>query len=81
MTLSYDKNADVLYVTFEALPPADYVFVENESGDVLKVSRASQRVVGCTIPYFAKRSRNGKISIPELNGSPLKDFTRDLAHA
>ena len=31
MTFSYDKSADVLYITFEALPPGAYQYVENES--------------------------------------------------
>jgi uncharacterized protein YuzE len=80
MTLSYDKNADVLYVTFEAVDPSSYQFVENEAGDVLKIDRVSSRVVGCTIPFFAARARKGKIIIPEIGGVPFNALAEDLVH-
>ena len=81
MTLSYDKNADVLYITFEALPPNAYIFIENEAGDVLKVDRMSRRVVGCTIPFFAARSKRGKIEVPEIGAVPFNVIAEDLLHA
>jgi hypothetical protein len=62
------QNADVLYVTFETIPPDDYQFVENEFGDVVKVDRVNQRVVGCTIPFFMAKARKRKIFIPEVGG-------------
>jgi uncharacterized protein YuzE len=63
MTLSYDRESDVLYITFEAMAPEAYSFVENEYGDVLKIDKLSHRVIGCTITFFAKRARKGKIFI------------------
>jgi len=76
--VSYDKDADVLYVTFEDLPPAAYLFVENEAGDVLKIDRNTRRVVGCTIPFFAKRAKRGKIIIPEVGAVPFNDVADEL---
>jgi uncharacterized protein YuzE len=81
MTFSYDKNADVLYVTFEALPPGAYGFIENEFGDILKVDRVSRRVVGCTIPFFAARAKRGKIEIPEIGAVPFNQIADELLHA
>ncbi len=78
MTFSYDKSADVLYVTFEALPPEAYIFVENESGDVLKVDRVSRRVVGCTIPFFVARAKRGKIEVPEIGAVPFNKIAENL---
>jgi uncharacterized protein YuzE len=79
--MSYDKAADVLYVTFEALPPTAYLVVENQSGDVLKIDRKTHRVVGCTIPFFAKRARRGKIIIPEIGAVPFNDIAEELLSA
>jgi hypothetical protein len=81
MTLSYDKSADVLYVTFEALPPEAYVFVENESGDVLKVDRVSRHVVGCTIPFFLARAKRGKVDVPEIGAVPFNQIAEELLQA
>jgi hypothetical protein len=81
MTLSFDKNADVLYVTFEVTPPGSYIFVENEDGDVLKVDRSSRRIVGCTILSFAARTKAGKkIVIPEIGSVPFNDLVDELLH-
>ena len=81
MTLSYDKNADVLYVTFEALPAHAYAFVENEAGDVLKVDRRNRRVVGCTIPFFLERAKTGKVTIPEIGAVPFNEIAGQLLSA
>ena len=78
MTASYDKEADVLYITFERLPAEDYVYVENESGDVLRLNKKSGRVVGCTIPYFAKRATQHKLDIPEIGTVPFNDLAKEL---
>ncbi len=81
MTLSYDKRADVLYVTFEVATPESYAYVENESGIVLKVDRSSKRIVGCTIPFFASRAASGKIVIPEIGGTQLTEIMKGMLHA
>ena len=78
MTLSYDKDADVLYVTFERLPHQSYIYVENENGDVLRVDKKSKRVVGCTIPFFSKRTMKQKVTVPEVGRVPFNEFTKEL---
>jgi uncharacterized protein YuzE len=75
MTLSYDKRADVLYVTFEKAPPETYEYVENESGDILRLSKEDQRVVGCTIPDFSERATKSNILIPEVGTVKFLDLT------
>ncbi len=81
MTFSYDKRADVLYISFEALPPQDYLVVENETGDILKLNKKNGSVVGCTIPFFMERFRKGKIEIPEVGGVPFNALAKDLLRA
>jgi len=81
MIMSYDKNADVMYVTFEALPPNAYLFVENGAGDILKIDRKTHRVVGCTIPFFMKRAKLGKLIIPEIGAVPFNEIADELLSA
>lgn len=81
MIMSYDKNADVMYVTFEALPPDAYLFVENETGDILKIDRSTRHVVGCTIPFFLRRAKRGKIIIPEIGAVPFNEIADELLSA
>jgi uncharacterized protein YuzE len=81
MTLSYDGKADVLYISFEALPPHTYAYVENESGDILKIDRVSRRVIGCTIPFFKERSKRGRIVIPEIGAVPFNEVADLLLSA
>jgi hypothetical protein len=81
MTMSYDKNADVLYVTFEPVAPGSYVFVENEAGDVLKLDRATRRVVGCTVLFFAARAKKGRIEIPEIGAGAFNKIMNELLPA
>jgi hypothetical protein len=81
MRLSYDKLADVLYVTFETLPPEAYIYLENDGGDILRLDRESRRVVGCTIPAFSQRAARGPIVIPEVGPVPFNKFIDDLLPA
>lgn len=74
MTLSYDKSADVLYITFEQVPAGSYIYTENENGDILRLDRESGKVVGVTLPFFAKRSKAGKITVPEVGTVPFNSF-------
>ena len=80
MTLSYDKEADVLYVTFESLPARDVLYVENESGDVLRLDKTSKRVVGCTILAFSRRAAKGKVIVPEVGPVPFNEFAAHLLY-
>jgi uncharacterized protein YuzE len=78
MTFSYDKDADVLYVTFERLPEQAYIYVENASGDVLRLDKETRRVVGVTIPFFMKRAAHQKVSVPEVSWVPFNDLAAEL---
>lgn len=78
MTFSYDKDGDVLYVTFEKRPEQSYVYVENENGDVLRLDKETKRVVGVTIPFFSARLKKGPLSIPEIGPVPFNDFASEL---
>jgi hypothetical protein len=57
------------------------MFVENESGDLLKIDKSTHRVVGCTIPFFAARTKRGKIVIPEIGAVPFNDVANELLSA
>ena len=76
MTLSYDSEADVLYVSFEqADEPC--LYVENAQGDVLRVTKRTQQVVGCTILHFSARQKEGTITVPEIGTvTGPKDISR-----
>jgi uncharacterized protein YuzE len=78
MTFSYDKAADVLYVTFERLPDQSYIYVENANGDILRLDKGTRRVFGVTIPFFAKRSQKAPISVPEIGPVPFNDHSQEL---
>ncbi len=80
MTFSYDKLGDVLYISFEALPPDAYEVVENEAGDVLKLDRHTKRVVGCMIPSFTRRCLKGVIDIPEIGAVQFSRMAEELLH-
>lgn len=78
MTLSYDKDADVLYVSFERLPGQSYLYVENINGDVLRLDKETRLVVGITIPFFARRSEENPLSIPEIGPVPFNRRADEL---
>lgn len=78
MTLSYDKDADVLYVTFKYLPNGSAIYIENESGDILRLDKVSKEVVGCTIPAFSRRAAKGPIIIPEIGSVPFNELAAHL---
>jgi uncharacterized protein YuzE len=78
VTASYDKDADVLYITFEQLPAEDYIYVENESGDILRLNKKDGRVVGCTIPFFCKRVARNRLNVPEIGPVPFNELAKAL---
>ncbi len=78
MTLSYDREADVLYITFERLPNQSCVYVENENGDILRLNKHDGSIVGCTIPFFLKRSAKGRLEIPEIGSVPFNELAKSL---
>lgn len=66
MTISYDEDSDVLYVTF-ARSKSSVRYVETERGDVLRFCVDTNQIVGVTVVYFAYRSAKGeRIDIPEI---------------
>lgn len=77
MTFSYDDDADVLYLDF-----ADFsgkaTYVENTSGDILRVDIESGRVLGVTVLFFMRRMAQGDISIPEVGFVPFTNITTQL---
>jgi uncharacterized protein YuzE len=79
MTFSYDKGVDVMYVTFERLPNQEYIYVENENGDILRLDRTTKRVVGITIPFFSERLKDNKLEVPEVGLVPFNSFAEELA--
>jgi uncharacterized protein YuzE len=79
MKIQYDKSADVLYVTLEYCAPQQCRFVENENGDVLRIDRTNDRVVGVTVISFLLRIRKGlDVVVPEIGSIPFKEQARQI---
>ena len=77
MTFSYDAKADVLYVTFEKIQrPA--LYIENETGDILRIDEQSGKIVGCTVLFFLHRAKDGPISVPEVGVVPFNQIASSL---
>jgi uncharacterized protein YuzE len=77
MTFEYDDDADVLYLTFEDFEGKES-YVENETGDVLRLEPGSGKILGVTIPFFLRRSERGVIDIPEIGVVPFNTLARKL---
>jgi uncharacterized protein YuzE len=78
MRISYDKEADVLYVWF-SLDPPPYINIENEEGDVLRIKESDGTIVGSIIFDAMARLRRGKsIEIPEIGSIPMNQLARSL---
>lgn len=82
MTLDYDDDADVLYIVFEETG-GPFSYVENGRGDILRIDKPTNRVVGCTVPFLMKRFHvnSGEIRIPEVGGVPFNDEAKELLSA
>jgi hypothetical protein len=68
-------------MAFEPSAPQDYIVVENESGDILKLDRKNGRVIGCTVPFFMARLAKGKLEIPEIGAVPFNEIAKELLRA
>ncbi len=81
MTLTYDDDADVLYLTLEDVSgPCTYK--DNKYGDVFRIDTKTGRIVGCTIVFFLDRVRkSGPISIPEIGSLQFSEKVLDSMHA
>jgi len=64
MQISYDKHADVLYVWFASIEPP-YINIENDHGNIVRISEKDGVVVGLIIPFAMERLKTGKpLDIP-----------------
>ena len=78
MQISYDKEADVMYVWFASVD-LPYVNIENRNGDVVRISEKDGTVVGLILLFAMRRLKSGKpLDIPEISGSPLNEFAISL---
>lgn len=76
MTVSYDRNTDVLYITFSR-PTSQADYVEINDG-ILRVDNASHQVVGVTIPFFAEKlNKRSRIEFPEIGPVPFTCATEE----
>ena len=77
LILSYDKEADVLYISFG--PAKKGIAVEVDDGDFVRVDPFSDEVVGVTILDFSERFESHidndiKVSAPLIVSNILKEF-------
>jgi uncharacterized protein YuzE len=78
MKISYDKEADVLYLWF-SLDPPPYINIENRDGDVLRIKESDGTVVGSIIFDAMARLRRGKaIDVPEVGSVPMNQWAQIL---
>lgn len=78
MKISYDKQADVMYVWFSLAEPP-YINVENQNGDIVRIKDTDGEVVGLIIYDALYRMKNGKaIEIPEVGSTPMNDLALAL---
>jgi uncharacterized protein YuzE len=68
MTISYDKIADVLYITFsQPRTRAKYLEVE---GGILRIDPETEQVVGVTIPFFQEKAEGGaRVCVPDVGAA------------
>lgn len=68
MTISYDHDADVLYITFRQA--SDAFYLENAQGDVIRMDRSTGEVLSCTVIGFQRRTEEGEqVSIPQVGSA------------
>jgi uncharacterized protein YuzE len=73
MRFKYDRSADVMYVSVLDRTPQECFFSENDNGDVLKIDKTTNQVVGVTIISFLSRIQRGfSVDVPEIGELPLK---------
>jgi uncharacterized protein YuzE len=77
MKVSYDETVDVLYVTFQPIPPS-VTYLENKNGDIIRFDSVSGAVVGVTIPCFLERAEIEDVVIEEIGSVPFNAALRQL---
>jgi len=53
MSITYDKDSDVVYITFGKSRPA--IASEVEEGDFIRFDPATNEILGITLQYFSER--------------------------
>lgn len=78
MKISYDKQADVLYVWFAIVDPP-YINLENEQGDVIRIVEKDGTIAGLILYDAMFRLKGNKtIEIPEVGNILLNEVARAL---
>jgi uncharacterized protein YuzE len=78
MNISYDSDADVLYLSFETTRGEPSSYVENGQGDILRLCLKSKQIRGVTIPFLTRRARTEVLKIPEIGVVPFNQRTEAL---
>jgi len=77
MKISYDKIADVLYITFSA-PKERAGYIEIKGG-ILRIDEDTQQIIGVTIPFFQeKTATSGNIELPGIGPVPFSAETKRI---
>jgi uncharacterized protein YuzE len=77
MTISYDANADVLYIMFAECDGVECEYAERQEGLIVRVDPSSGKIYGCTITSFMRRlQRETEIVIPEVGAVPSSVLSR-----
>ena len=64
MTFFHDDSADVMFIVLaEQVGPCLYI---ESSGAILRIERATNNLVGVTIPAFLKSLEGGTLTLPEI---------------
>lgn len=66
MTFEYDDLADVMYIEF-AEPMSICTYMDSASGAVLRIERATGRIVGARVLGWSRLIEKGPFKIPEMN--------------
>jgi uncharacterized protein YuzE len=77
ISINYDKDADVLYISFGKARPA--VSIELEEGTLVRIDPFTQQIVGITIIDFAhkhmqKEKKNVKDTVTKIVPRILDDY-------
>lgn len=77
MKVSYDKLADVLYVTFRQ-PEGRAEYIEADGG-ILRIDTVSREILGLTVPFFLEKVDSGvDLCFPEIESVPFNHNTLNL---
>jgi hypothetical protein len=77
MTFEYDDLADVMHISFSE-PESMCTYIDSVSGAILRVEKATGRIVGARILGFSRVIKHGAYNIPEMNDPSFQ--TEWVAH-